>query len=221
MSFLTTTHQTSVLTPIPAHIPRARVLALLHNHTRMITLNPLVTAHHLLSSDPSSKVTLDFFRQEAKDLWPSDAYPGCTDIWEITDDMGSASSGESSGWRGSWASKFVPEKITYNSSLQDREDGMVSVTHAPMGVHSVTSWVLKEAEGEVEGGKKWVLEERGEVRASRFLIGFIKTTLQQSHDKLVKDFMNALEEEVRSGGEANGNGNEKEDGEKVAEGLEK
>ncbi|PQE25111.1 hypothetical protein CJF31_00005967 [Rutstroemia sp. NJR-2017a BVV2] len=214
---MSSTHHTSVLTPVPAHIPRPRILSLLHDHTRMITLNPLVTAHHLLSSDASSKISLDFFRQEAKDLWPSDAYPGCTDIWEITDDMGSAKNGESSGWRGSWASKFIPEKITYNSSLQDREDGMVSVTHAPMGVHSVTSWVVREVEG--EGEKKWVLEERGEVRASRFLMGFIKTTLQESHQKLVRDFMAVLEEEARGGEQAKGSGKENEVGGKVGEEL--
>jgi hypothetical protein len=79
------------------------------------------------------------------------------------------------------------------------EDGLRSITHAPMGVHSSTTWIVKDGEG---GGL--VLEERGKVTSNRMLMGFIKTTLQESHEKLVKDFMAVLEKEVAGEGEGNG-----------------
>ncbi|KAF7927349.1 uncharacterized protein EAE97_010024 [Botrytis byssoidea] len=201
MSFLTTTHQTLTLTPIPPHIPKAQVLALLHNHSRMISLNPLVTAHTLLP--PTHILAVDFFKTEPPSLQPSASCP--CEIWEITDDMSAAEGDNGGGWRGGWAKRFVPDQITYTSSLQDREDGLVSVTHAPMGVHSVTTWIVREAgPGESSlmlGQGRLVLEEKGVVRASRMLMGFIKTTLQESHEKLVKDFMRVLKENGADGEE--------------------
>lgn len=75
--------------------------------------------------------------------------------------------------------------------METLEDGLRSITHAPMGVHSSTTWIVKE-----EGGGL-VLEERGRVTSNRMLIGFIKTTLQESHEKLVRDFLAVLEKNVR------------------------
>lgn len=62
-----------------------------------------------------------------------------------------------------------------------------------MGVHSITTWLVKEDE---DGNGGLVLEERGEVTSNRMLMGFIKTTLQESHDKLVRDFVKVLETQV-------------------------
>ncbi|TGO60556.1 hypothetical protein BOTNAR_0143g00180 [Botryotinia narcissicola] len=201
MSFLTTTHQTLTLTPIPPHILKAQVLALLHNHSKMISLNLLVTAHTLLP--PTHILAVDFFKTEPPSLQPSTSSP--CEIWEITDDISAADGDNGGGWRGGWAKRFVPDQITYTSSLQDREDGLVSVTHAPMGVHSVTTWIVREAgPGESSlmlGQGRLVLEEKGVVRASRMLMGFIKTTLQESHEKLVKDFMRVLNENGADGEE--------------------
>ena len=98
-----------------------------------------------------------------------------------------------------WAKRFIPDSITYETSMECLEDGLRSITHAPMGVHSSTTWIVKNGEG---GGL--VLEERGKVTSNRMLMGFIKTTLQESHEKLVKDFMAVLEEEVAGDGEGNG-----------------
>ena len=75
---------------------------------------------------------------------------------------------------------------------------MVSITHAPLGVWSRTTWVIREAkEGEMGAdgqGKGLLVDEKGEVRSNRMLMGFIKTTLKESHDRLVKDFVEALRE---------------------------
>ena len=114
--------------------------------------------------------------------------------------------GEAKGgsWRGGWAKRFVPNSITYNSSMLNREDGLLSITHAPMGVHSITTWLVRDAE---DGSDRLVLEERGKVTSNRMLMGFIKTTLQESHEKLVKDFVATLERVVSGGGEVEKVGN--------------
>lgn len=158
-------------------------------------MNPLVTAHTLLQ--PTHTLAIDFFKSESEDLQPTASTP-CA-IWEITEDMAAGNSEDNGGgWRGGWAKRFIPDKITYTSSLQDRKDGLVSVTHAPMGVHSVTTWIVREAgPGEssllLGSGGRLLLEEKGVVSASRMLMGFIKTTFQDSHEKLVEDFMGVLD----------------------------
>ncbi|RDW94826.1 hypothetical protein BP5796_00589 [Coleophoma crateriformis] len=206
---LNTTTDTVTVTKLPIHITRAQVLALLHDHDRMITMNPLVTAHHL---QPAS-MSATFFKNELPEHKPQvkDGVEVPIPIYSITDDMsggsanaGAAGEGEeqaASGgsWRGGWAKRFIPDAITYNAAIQNREDGMLTITHAPMGVHSTTTWLVRDAE---DGSGGLVLEERGRVSSNRMLMGFIKTTLQESHDKLVKDFVAVLEREAAKFSEA-------------------
>ncbi|QSZ37282.1 hypothetical protein DSL72_009376 [Monilinia vaccinii-corymbosi] len=166
----------------------------------MITMNPLVTAHTLLP--PTHVRAVNFFKSEPRDLQPSASSP--SEIWEITDDMTAGKAADNAGWRGWWTKRFVPDRITYTSSLQDREDGLITVTHAPMGLHIVGTWIVREAgpgEASVMLGSRGrlVLEERAVVRASRILMGFIKATLQESHDKLAREFMRVLEENKTDG----------------------
>jgi hypothetical protein len=78
--------------------------------------------------------------------------------------------------------------------MQNTPYGMVSITHAPMGVNSVTTWVVREATQ--EEGTGLVVEKTGKVTSNRMLMGFIKTTLQDSHEKLCDDFLAALQREV-------------------------
>jgi hypothetical protein len=162
------------------------VLALLHNPEKMILLNPIVRAHQLL---PASSSTA-FFTHEPEAYKPLPDAP--IPVYQVTEDM-SGSPDADGTWRGGWAKRFVPDSLTYETSMQQREDGLVSITHAPMGVHSVTTWVVREGE---EGGL--VLDERGEVTSNRMLMGFIRTTLKESHEKLVKDFVACLESEVKA-----------------------
>lgn len=153
----------------------------------MIELNPIVKSHTLL---PSSSSTA-FFKSEAKTLTP--ASPESTPVYEVVEDMSGESDGGGGSWRGGWASRFVPSELKYETSMEVLEDGLRSITHAPMGVHSSTTWIIKEE------GESLVLEERGKVTSNRMLMGFIKTTLQESHEKLVKDFMVALEKSIANG----------------------
>jgi hypothetical protein len=183
---LNTSTDTFASTPIPPHISKAQVLSLLHNNDAMIALNPIVKSHTLL---PSSSSTA-FFKTESKDLTP--ASPESTPIYEVVEDMSGESEGGGGSWRGGWAKRFVPDEIRYETSMEVLQDGLRSITHAPMGVHSSTTWIVKD---EVAG---LVLEERGKVTSNRMLMGFIKTTLQESHQKLVRDFMVVLEKSVQA-----------------------
>jgi hypothetical protein len=183
------------LTPLSVNITKTHVLALLHDNDKMIRMNPIVNAHHRLPDSSS----IAFFKNESVDHQPpTDSAP--FPVYQVTEDMSGSSDGEESGggtWRGGWAKRFVPDSITYETSMQCTDDGLVSITHAPMGVHSVTTWMVREGD---DGGL--VLDERGMVTSNRMLMGFIKTTLQGSHEKLVKDFMAALEKEVAGEREA-------------------
>jgi hypothetical protein len=78
--------------------------------------------------------------------------------------------------------------LNYENSYQPLEDGGRAITHAPMGVNSVTTWKIEE----IEGGKLVVKLELL-VTSNRMLMGFIKTTLQGSVEKLVDDFLKAVE----------------------------
>ena len=119
--------------------------------------------------------------------------------------MGGSADAEQGGgsWRGGWAKRFIPDEIKYETSMECLADGLRSITHAPMGVHSSTTWIVRDGNGDEEG-EGLVLEERGKVTSNRMLMGFIKTTLQASHEKLVKDFMAVLEREVAGEGLGNG-----------------
>lgn len=51
----------------------------------------------------------------------------------------------------------------------------------------MTTWEVGGEEG------KLVVEEKGTVRSSRVLMGFIRTTFHGSHEKLLRDFVACLE----------------------------
>ncbi|KAG9243077.1 hypothetical protein BJ878DRAFT_463104 [Calycina marina] len=184
MSFLTTTHKTHVVKTLPSQITKAHVLDLLHSPDRMIRMNPLVVSHTLLPAASSTA----FFTSESKEQQPNagETIP----VFEVTETMGGDGAGGGSSWRGGWAKRFIPETISYETSLRRGERGMVSITHAPMGVQNVTTWAL------IEEDDKLILDESGVVKSNRMLMQFIKMTLQGSHEELVALVVAALEKGV-------------------------
>ncbi len=156
----------------------------------MLNLNPLIKSHELL---PESASTAFFKSVPAEDKPPATGLVEAPiPIYHVVEGTGGDPEGNSGGnsWRGGWASKFVPDSIVYETSMQLTENGLVSITHAPMGVNSVTTWSLKDAEDGKEG---LVLLKTGKVTSNRALMTFIKTTIQGSYDKLAKDFVVELE----------------------------
>jgi hypothetical protein len=161
----------------------------------MLTINPLLKSSTLL---PSSAATA-FYKTVPKDLKPaSSAAIENIPVYSIVEAQGSGEGEKGGTWRGGWSKRFIPDEIVYETSMQATENGMSAITHAPMGVHSVTTWVIREAkEEDAENGESGlVLEKTGAVTSNRMLMGFIKTTLQESYDKLAKDFVTLLQKEV-------------------------
>jgi hypothetical protein len=76
--------------------------------------------------------------------------------------------------------------------------GHIAITHAPMGVNSVTTWTLRESE---EG---LVVDMSGEVESNKMSMAFIKTTLSESYTKLAERFLKDLKKEVEGNDGGNG-----------------
>ena len=158
----------------------------------MIHMNPVVTSVKLLPEESS----IAFFNAvpaadkpepvegEVPKVWP---------VYEVVEDMSTAPEEANTGnWRGGWAKRFIPDSIKYETSIEATADGMRSITHAAMGVSSVTHWFVKIA----EGGEGVVVEKVGRVTSNRMLMSFIRTTLEESHQKLAVDFVAAVEKYV-------------------------
>ena len=161
----------------------------------MLALNPILKSHKLL---PEESSTAFFSRVPDEQKPPATGnFEGVIPVFEIVEAMESGTAegeAQSGSWRGGWASRFIPDTITYESSIQNTPNGMISITHAPMGVNSITTWVVREATP--EEGQGLVLEKTGKVTSNRMLMTFIKTTLQQSYEKLSEDFVKALNKDI-------------------------
>jgi hypothetical protein len=185
------------LTPLRPDITLQQALSILHSNEKMLALNPILKSHKLL---PESSSVAFFSKVPGEHKPPATGeVDGFIPVYEIVEAMESGTpegEAQSGSWRGGWANRFIPDTITYESSIQSTPDGMVSITHAPMGVNSVTTWVVREATEEEGGGKGLVLEKTGKVTSNRMLMTFIKTTLQESYEKLDRDFVAALERDV-------------------------
>ena len=162
----------------------------------MLGLNPIIKSFDRL---PDSSSVAFFKNVSAGDKPPATGPEEFVPVYHVVETMGGGpeDSTTAGSWRGGWAKRFIPDTITYETSLQNTEDGMISITHAPMGVNSVTRWAVMEP---VEG-KGLVLEKTGKVTSNRMLMTFIKTTLQESYEKLARDFAVALEKEMEEGQE--------------------
>jgi hypothetical protein len=171
----------------------------------MLSLNPLLKSSTLLPPSGSTA----FYKTVPKDLKPAskEAIENQA-VYSVVESQGASDEQAEGGWRGGWAKRFIPDEIVYDTSMQNKETGMLTVTQAPMGVRSSTMWTVREATDTdpvaEDGVAGLVLEVSGTVESNRMLMGFIKTTLQGSYDKLAKDFVVLLEKEVakKGGGEA-------------------
>jgi hypothetical protein len=194
-SILNTSTTITTITPLGLHVPLQQALTVLHTNEKMLALNPILKSHKLLPEESS----IAFFSRVPDEQKPpaTGDFDGVIPVFEIVEAMESGTAegeAQSGSWRGGWASRFVPDTITYESSIQNTPSGMVSITHAPMGVNSITTWVVREATP--EEGQGLVLEKTGKVTSNRMLMTFIKTTLQQSYEKLSEDFVAALDRDI-------------------------
>jgi hypothetical protein len=83
----------------------------------MIRMNPIVAEHHRLP-DASS---IAFFKNEPAAHKPS-ASETPLPVFSVTEVMAGADAEGGGNWRGGWAKRFVPESLTYETSMQAREE---------------------------------------------------------------------------------------------------
>jgi hypothetical protein len=196
LTFYTDLNSTTTITTLsilPKHITRDQVLSFLQDGERMIHMNPIVKSVKRLPNESS----IAFYKsvpEEHKPV-PVDGEERIIPVYEVVEDVsGESPEAQAGNWRGGWAKRFIPDSIQYETSIEATEYGMKSLTHAAMGVTSVTKWVVKDA----EDGGGLVVEKIGSVTSNRMLMSFIRTTLQEGHDKLAVDFVAALEKHVAS-----------------------
>lgn len=181
---------------MPPSIKSAHILAFLHQPTKMHDLNPIIKSHAQLDASAS---TAFFASVPAENKPPATGPMPISDIPVFSIVEASSGTGEQEGgstWRGGWAKRFIPDEIKYETSLQNTDEGMITLTHAPMGVHSITKWLLRRSAKEGEG---LVVLMSGVVSSNKMLMAFIKTTIQGSYDRLASEFLMALEKEVQEG----------------------
>jgi hypothetical protein len=180
-AYLKTSTTVTVSRPLPLAVTQASALSILHDYKAIISLNPLVKSYIILSS------SAPFYKSVPADLKPSSA----TDlekisVYSVIESSAPAEEGTGATWRGGWTKAFVPSELSYENSYQHMEQGGMILTHAPMGVNSVTRWTIEGAEG------AWTVKLELKVNSNRMLMGLIKTTLQPSVEKLIDDFVKAV-----------------------------
>ncbi|KAI9701361.1 MAG: hypothetical protein M1820_006452 [Bogoriella megaspora] len=154
-------------TELPATATRDQILAMLHDHSLMITLNPLVLNHELASFTPVPK-----FRDDTDATNPRTA----THKYSITDKISYLP-------HGLWDSN-----MTYTGWFANTADGLRTWVQAAAGVEVQGLWFVREA----MGGRGLVLEEEATVNCSSLLKPFVEGELRKSHEVLHKRFLERL-----------------------------
>ncbi|TVY29449.1 hypothetical protein LHYA1_G001843 [Lachnellula hyalina] len=205
-SYFTTTTTVTTTTALPPTMTLPEILSILHSPALMLTINPL-----LKSATPLPTPAIHaFYKSVPASLKPTSASAiaeipvyACVET-SAPQGQGSSTGGKGEGgaeeqsqatWRGGWSKRFIPDEIVYETSMQRTPSGMIAITQAPMGVHSVTTWKVT-SKGKDGSGNECVLEKEGRVTSNKMLMSFIKTTLQGSYDKLAKDFVAMLMREL-------------------------
>ncbi|KAL1964853.1 hypothetical protein VTN77DRAFT_6355 [Rasamsonia byssochlamydoides] len=159
------------ITPLPPYVPRDAVVEILHNHSEMIELNPLVTGHRRCEHAPAVAQP-----DEVDAAW-----------YEITDKISYLPGGLLSG------------KVSYYGCFHDLPRGLQTHIHAPAGLEIRGKWrVCGNMPGEprdpVELGMEKLripreglyLREDVDLRCSLVLLGIVKKNIKKSHAGLVE-----------------------------------
>ncbi|EHK99972.1 hypothetical protein M7I_4055 [Glarea lozoyensis 74030] len=178
----------NVIRPLAPAVSKASALALLHDFKTIIALNPLIKSYKPVSSPVA------FYKSVPADLKPSStAELEALSVLSVIENSAPPEGTTGATWRGGWTKAFVPSELSYESSFQHLEDGGMILTHAPMGVNSVTTWKIEQGDEGLMVNMKLV------VNSNKMLMAFIKTTLQDSVEKLVDDFLKAVEKVQETG----------------------
>lgn len=165
------------VTPIPAQIPRQLALDILHSHSEIITLSPLVISHN--SINPPRDAPADEYYHTWYEIHERVQYvPGL--------------------------GKFGSGKISFKGSFNNTPWGIQTHTYVPLGIELQSQWRIA---GNQPGEPPEPLEERAdgapanglylrediEITCNRTLISFVKTQLKAASKVLIERLIKKAE----------------------------
>lgn len=170
--------QITHITPLPSYVSRDVVLDLLHDHSTIITLNPLVT-HHGRTTPPEHALP-----DEHSSAW-----------YEITDKIEYIPGTSLTG------------SVTYTACLHDLPNGLQTHIHAPAGLEIRGKWQLlgwlpgEERDAPEIGTEQYGIPKEGlylredcDLKCNFFLTHFVKRNMHKSHKMLVQRLLNMARE---------------------------
>ena len=179
--------QITHITPLPSYVTRDIVLGILHDHSTIITLNPLVT-HHGRTRPPEHALP-----DEHSSAW-----------YEITDKVEYIPGTSITG------------SVTYTACMHDLPNGLQTHIHAPAGLEirgkwQLLGWLPGEKRDVPEIGTEQYgipreglyLREDCDLRCNFFLTPFVKKSMHKSHKMLVRRLLHMARERTPS---SNGGG---------------
>ncbi|KAJ5384490.1 hypothetical protein N7517_002401 [Penicillium concentricum] len=147
------------ITPIPSSVPRQLALDILHSHSEIITLNPLVISHQPVKA-PRDAVADEYYSTWYEIIERVQYLPG----------LGKMGSG----------------KISFKGCFHNVEWGLETHMYAPMGIDLKSKWRIAGNEGEAVAPQAGLyLREDIEIECNRTLISFVKTQLKAASKVLV------------------------------------
>lgn len=163
---ITLTH----ITPLPEYVTRDAIVTLLHDHSTMITANPLVTHHGRCTPPPNA------LPDEQDSAW-----------YEITDKVEYIPGTSFTG------------SVTYTACMHDIPLGLQTHVHAPFGMDirnkwQVLGWVPGEKRDAMEIGadqhgvpkEGLYLREDCDLKCNFMLLPIVKRNIKKSHSVLVE-----------------------------------
>ncbi|KAL5334293.1 hypothetical protein BJX70DRAFT_378702 [Aspergillus crustosus] len=164
----------TISTPIPRSVPRTLALSILHSHSEIITLNPLVLSHTPIKAP----------RDAPADEYYSTWYE-VTERVQYIPGMG----------------KFGSGKISFRGCFADEEGGIRVHTYAPMGIDLRTVYRIvggdsTSGEGNGNGngdGEGLVLHQEVVIECNKAMISFVKGQMKTSTKVLVDRFIKKAE----------------------------
>ena len=170
----------TVVTPIPGFIPRQLALDILHSHSEVITLNPLVLSHKAIPAP----------RDAAADEFYSTWY-------EITERVQVVPG----------AGKFGSSKITFNGCFHDMPWGLQTHTYAPFNIDLRIKYRIAGNQPGIEPPeiREMGLESLGapqdglylrediEIRCNITMVSFVKAQLKAASKEMVQRIIRKAE----------------------------
>ncbi|KAL3479223.1 hypothetical protein BJX99DRAFT_86562 [Aspergillus californicus] len=162
----------TVTTPIPPNVPPTLALSILHSHSEIITLNPLVLTHTPIKAPRDA---------------PADEY--YSTWYEITERVQYIPG----------VGKIGSGKISFKACFHDETWGIRAHTYAPMSIDLRAVYRLVEPVGldsHIQGqgqGQGLLLEQEVTIECNRTLISFVKGQMKASTKVLVDRFIKKAE----------------------------